>query len=88
MLDFGFSTNVITLEIMHELGLQIAKPYRNVQAMDAREIQVCGVIKNLHVHLQVCPLKVLTMDVVVKYCLMKWGMLLSRKWAVDAGGGI
>jgi hypothetical protein len=73
MLDSGASTNVMTLEIMHELGLQITKPYRNVQEMDAREIQVCGVIKDLQVHLHVCPLKVLTMDVVVIDCLCEVG---------------
>jgi hypothetical protein len=47
MLDSGAYSNVMTLEIMHELGLQITKPYRNVQAMDAREVSVCGVIKDL-----------------------------------------
>jgi hypothetical protein len=81
MLDSGASTNVMTLEIMNELGLKISKPYRNVQAMDSREVQVCEVIKNLEVHLQECPEQVLIMDVVVIDCLVKWGMLLSRKWA-------
>jgi hypothetical protein len=88
MLDSRASTNVMTLEIMHELGLQISKPYRNVQAMDSREVQVCGVIKDLEVCLQVCPVRVLTMDVVVIDCPVKWGMLLSRKWAADVGGSI
>jgi hypothetical protein len=88
MLDSGASTNVMTLEIMCELGLQITKPYRNVQAVDAREIQVCGVNKNLQVRLHICPLKVFAMDVVVIDCPVKWGMLLSRKWAVDVGGNI
>lgn len=47
MLDFGASINVMTLEIMCELGLQITKPYTNVQVVDVREIHVCGVIKDL-----------------------------------------
>lgn len=52
MLDSGASTNKMTLAIMHELGLHITKPHRNVQAVDAREIQASGVIKNLQVHLE------------------------------------
>lgn len=47
MLDFGASINVMTLEIMCELGLQITKPYTNVHVVDVREIHVCGVIKDL-----------------------------------------
>jgi hypothetical protein len=88
MLDSGASTNVMTLEIMCELGQKITKPYRNVQEVGAREIQVCGVIKDLEFHLHECPFKVLTMDAVVIYCPIKWGMLLSRKWVVDVGGNI
>jgi hypothetical protein len=32
------STNVMTLEVMNELGLTISRPYRNVQAMDSHEV--------------------------------------------------
>jgi hypothetical protein len=67
-LDYGASTNVMTLEIMRELGSQINKPYINVQVVDARKIQACGLIKDLQGHLDVCPLKVMTMDVVVIDC--------------------
>jgi len=42
MLDYGASNNIITLEVMHELGLQITRPYRNVQAVDAREVSCQG----------------------------------------------
>jgi hypothetical protein len=88
MLDSRASTNVMTLEIMHKLGLQISKPYKNVQAMDSREVQIYRAIKDLKVCLQVCLVRVLTMDVVVIDCPMKWGMLLSRKWEADANGSI
>jgi hypothetical protein len=85
MLDSGASTNVMTLEVMNELGLTVSRPYRNVQAMDSREVQVCGVIKDLEVRLQEYPERILTMDVVVIDCPAKWGMLLSRKWVVMQG---
>jgi hypothetical protein len=51
MLYLGSSTNMMTLKIMHELGLKISKTYRNMQTMDLREVRVCGVIKVLEVHL-------------------------------------
>jgi hypothetical protein len=88
MLDSGASTNVMTFEIINELGLEICKPYRNVQAMDSREVRVCEIIKDLEVHLQECSEQVLVMDMVVIDRLVKWGMLLSRKWAVDTSNNI
>jgi hypothetical protein len=88
MLDSGASNNIITLEVMRELGLQITKPCRNVQAVDAREVPCCGVIKDLQVCLKVAPKKTLVMDVLVIDCPTQWGMLLSRQWAADVGGSM
>ena len=34
MLDYGASSNIMTLEVMRELGLQITRPCQNVQAVD------------------------------------------------------
>jgi hypothetical protein len=42
MLDSGESTNVIPLIVMHQLGLKITRPYRNICAMDRREVEVFG----------------------------------------------
>jgi hypothetical protein len=71
MLYLGSSTNMMTLKIMHELGLKISKTYRNMQTMDLREVRVCGVIKVLKVHLQMFLVRVLTMDVLVIDCPVK-----------------
>jgi hypothetical protein len=71
MLYLGYSTNVMTLKIMHELGLKISKTYKSMQAVDLREVQVCGVIKVLEVHLQMFLIRVLTMDVLVIDCPVK-----------------
>jgi hypothetical protein len=42
MLDSDASTNVMTLEIMHELGLQITKPYKNMQAVMQEKYKFAG----------------------------------------------
>jgi len=65
MLDLGASTNVMTLEVMIELGLTVSRSYRNVQEIDSREVQVCGVIKDLVVRLQEYLGRIWTMDVMV-----------------------
>jgi len=68
MLDSGASNNIVTLEVMHELGLQITRPCRNVQVVDAREVPCCGVIKDLQVCLKATPKKMSVMDVLVIDC--------------------
>jgi hypothetical protein len=55
MLDFGVSTNVMSLKVMNQLGLKTTRPYKNVHSMDSREIKVCGLIKDLHVKLVAYP---------------------------------
>ena len=49
MLDSGASSNVMTRKVMEQLNLRITRPYHNVCAMDAREVEVAGIILNLHV---------------------------------------
>ena len=56
--------------------------------MDAREVEVVGIILNLHVKLVKYPDIDMSMDVVVIDVLDNWGMLLSRKWAATLGGYI
>jgi hypothetical protein len=87
MLDFGASTND-DLEIMCELGSQITKPYKNVQVVDGREIQVCGVIKDLQVHLHVCPLKVPTMECGGDRLSCEVGHAPIKEVGSDDGGNI
>ena len=47
MLDSGASLNAITRKVMEQLNLRITRPYHNVCAMDAREVNVVGIILNL-----------------------------------------
>jgi len=88
MLDYGASTNVMSLTIMNRLGLKTTRMYKNICAMDSREVKVFGLIKDLCVSLAVYQDISLLMDMVVIDVLDARGMLLSRKWAVDLGGSI
>jgi hypothetical protein len=88
MLDSGASSNVMTRKVMERLNLRISRPYHNVCAMDSREIEVHGLIKDLQVHLVVFPDISVLMDVVVIDVPDAWGMLLSRKWAASLGGSL
>jgi hypothetical protein len=78
----------MSLKVMERLGLKTSRPYKNICAMDSREVKVCGLIKDLQVclatHQDIC----LVMDMVVIDVPNAWGMLLSRKWVVDLGGSI
>jgi len=56
--------------------------------MDNKLIEVHGLIKDLQVHLVVFPNIQIIMDIVVIDVPDAWGMLFSRKWAVDLGGSI
>ena len=56
--------------------------------MDAREVEVVGIILNLQVKLAKYLDIDMSMDVVVIYVPDNWGMLLSRKWAATLGGYI
>ena len=47
MLDSGASSNVMTRKVMEQLNLRVTRPYHNVCAMDAREVEVVGIILNL-----------------------------------------
>ena len=43
MLDLGASSNVMTRKVMEQLNLRVTRPYHNVCAMDAREVEVVGI---------------------------------------------
>ena len=88
MLDSGTSSNVMTREVMEQLNLRVTRPYHNVFAMDAREVEVVGIILNLQVKLVKYPDIDMSMDVVVIDVPDNWGISLSIKWAVTLGGYI
>ena len=88
MLDLGASSNVMTRKVMEHLNLRITRRYHNFCAMDAREVEVVGIILNLHVKLAKYIDIGMSMDVVVIDVPDNWGMLLSSKWDATLGGYI
>ena len=88
MLDSSASSNVMTRKVMEQLNLRVNQPYHNVCAMDAREVEVVGIILNLQVKLVKYLDIDMSMDVVVIDVPDNWGMLLPRKWAATFGGYI
>ena len=55
MYDSGASSNVITKKVMNQLDLKITRPYKNVCAMDSREIEVHWIILGLQLKLAAYP---------------------------------
>ena len=55
----------MTRKVMEQMGLSISRPYRNLCAMDSREIDVVGIILNFPVKLAAYPDIGVTMDIVV-----------------------
>ena len=86
--DSGTSSNVITKKIMDRLNLNITRPYKNVYAMDSREVEVIGIIFGLKLKLTAYPQITFQMDILVIDVPDAWGMLLSRKWGAALGGNI
>ena len=78
--NYAILSNFMTRKVMEQLNLRVTRPYHNVCAMDAREVEVVGIILNLHVKLAKYPDIDMSMDVVVIDVPDNWGMLLSRKW--------
>ena len=74
MLDSGATSNVMPKKVMEQLNLRISRPYHNICAMDSKNMEVCGLIKDLQVHLTMFPDIQLTMDVVVVDVPDAWAM--------------
>ena len=87
MLHSRASTNVMPLKTMQQLVLKVTRPYQNICAMDRREVEVLGVIKNLVVRLHIYRDVAVMTDVVIDIP-NSWGMLLSRKFTTHLGGSL
>jgi hypothetical protein len=86
MLDSGASHKIMPKVIMDELGLDITRPYKDLFSYDLRKFKCLGLIKDLVVSLVQIPSKNMVMDVVITDIPLKFGMLLSRSWAVKLKG--
>jgi hypothetical protein len=78
MLDSGASHNLMPKVVMHQLDLDITRPYKDLFSFDSGKVKCLGLIKDLVVSLSQIPAKNMVMDVVVIDIPPKFGMLLSR----------
>ena len=86
MIDSGASHNLMPNELMHNLGLDIIRPYKDLFSFDSRKVICLGLIKDLVVSLHQILEKSIVMDIVVVDVPKKFGMLLSRSWAAKLKG--
>jgi hypothetical protein len=86
MIDYGASTNVMSIKVLKQLGLKTTHPYGNVCGIDSRKVKVYALIEYVEVHLQAFPHMSLTMNIIVIGVPDAWGMLLSRSWSTTLWG--
>ena len=87
-IDSSASSIVMPFKIMKELGLKVDTTQGRCCAMDKREVIVIGTINSLPYRLIACPVKELTMSVLVVDIPPQYDMLLSRKWSAAMGGSL
>jgi hypothetical protein len=86
MLDYGASSNVMSLKVMEQLGLKTTQPYGNVCGIDSKMVKVYGLCEDVEVFLIDFPDISFPMNIVVINVPDAWGILLSRSWSVSLGG--
>jgi hypothetical protein len=86
MLDSGTSHNIMPKVVMEELGLEVTRPYKELLSFNSRKVKCLGLIKDLVVSLAQIPAKNMVMDIVIADIPLKFGMLLSRSWAMKLKG--
>jgi hypothetical protein len=86
MLDSGASHNLMPKVVMDELGLEVTIPYKDLLSFDSRKVKCLGLIKDLVISLAQIFAKNMVMDVVIADIPMKFGMFLSRSWAMKMKG--
>lgn len=88
MLDSGASHNLMPLEVIKQLGLQIAIPHKDLYSFDSKRVKFLAMIKDLVVNLAPILVKSMVKDIVVGNIPPRFGMMLSRSWGSKAGGSI
>jgi hypothetical protein len=86
MLDFGASTNMMSLKVTEQIGLKTTHPYGNVCGIDSKKVKVYGLIEYVEVYVHDYPHISLIMKIMVIDISDAWGMLLSRSCVVTLGG--
>jgi hypothetical protein len=85
MLDFGALANVMSFEVMEQLGLKTTQPYGNVCGVYSKRVKVFGVCEDIDVFLMDFPHISILVDIIVIDVPYAWGMILSRSWYFTLG---
>ena len=80
MIDSSASHNLMPKGVVESLGLEVARPYKDLYSFDSKRVKCLGLIKDMVVNLEKILSKNVVMDVVVAYIPPKFGVLLSRSW--------
>jgi hypothetical protein len=49
LLDTGAGASMMSLKVMHQMGLKVTRPYKNVFGFESKAIPTHGVIENIEV---------------------------------------
>ena len=74
--------------IMDQLGLDVARPYKDLFSFDSNKVKCLVFIKYLVISLDQILAKNLVMDMVVADIPSNFGMLLSRIWVAKLKGAL
>jgi len=86
MLYSGASKNVMSFNVMEQLGLKMTQPYGNVCGIDSKKVKFYELCENIEVYLIDFPHIILIMNIVVIDIPNAWRILLSRSWYATLGG--
>ena len=88
MIDSGAAVNIMSADVMKEVGLKVDTPYGKCYAMDNRSVPVVGIIKNIEFRFPSFPHISYRTDITVVEISACYGMLLSRQWSNLVGGHV
>ena len=88
MIDSGAAVNIMSADVMKEIGLKVDTPFGKCYAMDNRSVPVVGIIKNVEFRFPSFPHISYRTDITVVEISASYGMLLSRQWSNLVGGHV
>jgi hypothetical protein len=85
MLEFGASTNVMSLKMMEQISLRMTWPYGNFYGIGSKKVKVYKLCENIEFYLIDFPHISLIMNIAVIDVPDAWGIILSRRWSIYIG---
>jgi len=88
MIDSGAAMNIMPITVMKELGMWVDTTFGRCYAMDNRSIPFIGIMRDVEIQLASYPEATYNIDITMVDIPPYYGMLLSRQWAMMAGGNV